>query len=84
MDSVNGGIRTTFEQVPDAPVSEFTLQMQGGAKGLIVNSTNLCLGANRVKAKFGGQNGKATTLRPALQTSCKAKGKTQQRHKRGR
>ena len=42
IDSVKGGIRNTFEAVPDAPVSKFVLEMQGGKKGLIVNSTNLC------------------------------------------
>jgi hypothetical protein len=56
--------------------------MQGGKKGLIVNSTNLCLKANRATAKFTGQNGKLSTLRPALQTGCGAKGK--KRHKPGR
>jgi hypothetical protein len=73
VDSVNGGLRTTFDTVPDAPVSEFTLEMQGGKKGLIVNSTNLCAKTNRATAKFTGQNGKATTLHPALKASCGAK-----------
>jgi hypothetical protein len=70
VDSVNGGIRTTFDASPDAPVSEFTLEMQGGKKGLIVNSTNLCASTNRVTAKFTGHNGKKATLRPALKSSC--------------
>jgi hypothetical protein len=81
VDSVNGGLRTTFETVPDAPVSEFTLQMQGGKKGLIVNSTNLCASVNRATAKFTGQNGKTSTTHPALQNSCKQSAK--RRHKRG-
>jgi hypothetical protein len=70
IDSVNGGIRNTFEVVPDAPVSEFTLTMQGGKKGLLVNSTDLCAGANRATAKFSAQNGKSLTLRPAMQSAC--------------
>ena len=37
VDSVSGGIRNTFEVVPDAPVSTFTLTMRGGSKGLLVN-----------------------------------------------
>jgi len=82
VDSVNGGLRTTFEAVPDAPVSEFTLQMQGGDKGLIVNSTNLCAKPNRALAKFTGQNGKVATLHPLMQNSCKKAGKG--RHKRHR
>ncbi len=70
IDSVNGGIRTTFETIPDAPVSRFTLQMQGGKKGLLQNSTNLCASVNRATAKFTGQNGKVKASRPALRTSC--------------
>jgi hypothetical protein len=71
VDSVNGGIRTTFENVPDAPVSEFTLDMQGGKKGLLQNSTNLCADVHRATAKFTAQNGKLATLRPAMQASCR-------------
>jgi hypothetical protein len=73
VDSINGRLRTTFEQVPDAPVSEFTLQMQGGRKGLIVNSTNLCAKSNRATAKFTAQNGRSVTLRPEMRSSCKGK-----------
>jgi hypothetical protein len=70
VDSVKGRLRTTFESVPDAPVSEFTLHMKGGAKSLVVNSENLCLKPRRAKATFTAQNGKAVTLRPTLRTSC--------------
>ena len=35
IDSVkNGRIRNTFETVPDAPVTKFVLEMQGGKEGL--------------------------------------------------
>jgi hypothetical protein len=86
IDSVNGGIRNTFDVVPDAPVETFTLDLLGGKKGLLVNSTNLCRSVNRATAKFSGQNGKAITLRPALQSSCKKprkkKAKAAARHRR--
>jgi hypothetical protein len=74
-----GGIRNTFEVVPDAPVTEFTLTMQGGKKGLLENSENLCTGTFRATAKFTAQNGKAATLHPALRSSCKGR-----RHHSGR
>lgn len=70
IDSINGGIRTTFSQVPDAPVSKFTLVMKGSAKGLLVNSTNLCARTNRAIAKFTGQNGRAHDFHPVLRSSC--------------
>jgi hypothetical protein len=82
IDSVNGGIRNTFEVVPDAPVTTFTLTMQGGKKGLLQNSTNLCTATRRATAVFTGQNGKKQTSRPPLQNACtKSRGAG---HKRGR
>jgi hypothetical protein len=70
VDSVNGGIRNTFEVVPDAPVTSFVLTMQGGKKGLLVNSTNLCAEVHRATAKFVAQNGRKRILRPAMKVSC--------------
>ena len=70
IDSVNGGIRSTFETVPDAPVETFTLTMQGGKKGLLINSTGLCAKTNRATAKFTAQNGKTLTLHPAMRSAC--------------
>lgn len=71
IDSVRGGIRTTFETVPDAPVSRFVLEMNGGRKSLLENSTDLCQAAHRVNAVFTGQNGRVATLRPLLRNSCR-------------
>jgi hypothetical protein len=65
-----GLLRTTFETVPDAPVSQFTVDLQGGKAGILVNSTGLCTRANRATAKFTAQNGKQTALHPVLQVSC--------------
>jgi hypothetical protein len=82
IDSVNGGIRNTFEIVPDAPVSTFKLIMQGGKKGLLQNSTNICASTQRATAKFSAQNGKAITLHPKMQSACgKAKRKAKRHHR---
>jgi hypothetical protein len=67
VDSLRGQVRTTFAQTPDAPVSRFTLNMQGGKKGLFVNSTNLCESAHRATVEFTGQNGKEYNSRPPLE-----------------
>jgi hypothetical protein len=81
IDSVNQGIRNTFDFVPDAPVESFTLTMQGGKKGLLINSRNLCKKTYRATAKFNAQNGKQITLRPKMQNSC---GKARKGSKRRR
>jgi hypothetical protein len=70
IDSINGGIRSTFDFVPDAPVTSFVLKMAGGQKGLLVNSTNLCADTHRATAKFNAQNGRRVTLRPPMQVKC--------------
>jgi hypothetical protein len=70
VDSVKGRLRSTFEAVPDAPVSEFILKLDGGKKGLIVNSENLCNATHRGIAKFTGQNGRRVALHPVVRSSC--------------
>ncbi|HMJ73719.1 MAG TPA: hypothetical protein VK471_10180 [Solirubrobacterales bacterium] len=73
IDSKNGGIRATFTDVPDAPLSKVLVQMQGAKKGLIVNSRNLCGKANKANAEFTGQNGKAAKANPVMEASCAKK-----------
>jgi uncharacterized repeat protein (TIGR01451 family) len=71
IDSVRGGIRTTFAAVPDAPVTKFVLSMQGGRKGLLVNSTNLCRADQRATTAFKAHNGRKRTARPIVRAGCK-------------
>jgi hypothetical protein len=84
VDSVKGRLRSTFEAAPDAPVSSFVLEMQGGKKGLFENSTNLCKSTHKAEANFTGQNGKVWNKTPELvPTACKAKAKKHSKqHKR--
>jgi len=70
IDSVHGGIRTSFESVPDAPVSKFVLTMQGAKKGLLVNSVNLCAQKNLATVKMKGQNGKDHDFNPSVKANC--------------
>jgi hypothetical protein len=81
IDSVNGGIRNTFETVPDVPVSKVVVDFQGGNKGLLENSTDLCRDSHRATAKYTGQNGKRFNYRPLMAVSCKKKKQT---HRQGR
>ncbi len=79
IDSIRGGIRASFESIPDAPVESFVINMQGGKKGLLVNSRDICAKTYRLNAEFDGQNGKEITLRPKLQAKCKATRKAKRR-----
>lgn len=71
-----GGLRNTFEVVPDAPVSKITLQLLGGKKGLLENSEELCEKRQRAFAHFVGQNAAVFDSRPLLAV----KGCEKQRH----
>lgn len=57
-------------RVPDAPVSNFTLTLDGGHKGLLQNDTNLCKHTLHVSADIAGQNGKSANQNPILSTPC--------------
>jgi hypothetical protein len=60
-----GGIRTFFDNLPDAPIERFTMILRGGRQGLLQNSSNICnqpplatvsaLGQNNIGAKFTSQ-----------------------------
>jgi hypothetical protein len=76
VDSKNGGIRTSLEETPDAPLTKAIVEMPAGKKGLVVNSTNLCAAEHRAKADLEGQNGAKRELNPLVKPSgCGAPGK---------
>jgi len=84
IDSVNGGIRATFAAVPDAPLTKAVIRMQGGRKGLIVNSRNLCKAPARARVQIAAHNGRRRTLRPKMRTSCKQKKRAKRSRHRAR
>jgi hypothetical protein len=63
-------VRNTFASVPDAPVSRFVLELQGGKKGLLQNSTNLCKTTNKATVKMDGQNGKVHDFETVVKPAC--------------
>jgi hypothetical protein len=64
-------VRTTFAQVPDAPVTSFQINLKGGKEGLLVNSANLCKATRKIDLKLTAQNGRRWDTRPVMGTSCK-------------
>jgi hypothetical protein len=58
ISSKRGGLKTVFNNVPDVPVSKFILNMRGGKKSLLVNSTNTCKAKQLAVLNMKGQNGK--------------------------
>jgi hypothetical protein len=66
-----GGIRTGFQDLPDAEISRFVLQMYGGKRGLLVNSTNICSFVPSATVKALGQNNLGRVFRSKLRGQCK-------------
>ena len=80
--SVNkaGALVTTFSTVPDAPVSTFTLQINGGKKGLLVvtgRGLNICQKKQVGNANFAAQSGDTQAGNMTLSTPCAKAAKLQ-------
>ncbi len=58
ISSQHGGLKTVFNNTPDVPLKSFILEMKGGKKSLLQNSTNLCKGPQLAILNMKGQNGK--------------------------
>jgi hypothetical protein len=72
VDSVNGGLRVRFQDIPDAPFTKLIFSAQGAKKGLFQNSTNICKGIHRATLKLDAQSGKVYDTQPALKAQCGA------------
>ena len=76
ISSKHAGLKTVFPR-PDVPVKKFILNMQGGKKSLLVNSTNTCKDKQLAVLNIKGQNGKKVkNNKYGLNiSSCPSKGK---------
>jgi hypothetical protein len=66
IDAKKARIRTTFAQVPDAPVSSFKLALFGGKRGLLEGNRDLCGARNRAIVQFNAHNGKIADSKQEL------------------
>jgi hypothetical protein len=77
------GIRVLFDNLPDAPIDRFTMTLNGGKRGLLVNSANICAAPPLATVRALGQNNVGASFSTELRGQCKAKAKVKHR-KRGR
>jgi len=54
---------TTFDDIPDAPITRFTLMIYGGKNGILAGARDICAENNRSDVVFTGQTGKVTERR---------------------
>ncbi|HST68030.1 MAG TPA: hypothetical protein VLI94_00040, partial [Solirubrobacterales bacterium] len=75
IDTKGKRIRTTFANVPDAPVSRFEINLAGGKRGLLVNNRNICAKKQKAKVRMVAHNGRPFVRTQVVKTSCKGKPK---------
>jgi hypothetical protein len=82
IDSFKQRLRATIKNAPDAIVSRVVVKMQGGRKGLFVNSRNLCASKNRAELNLTAHSTKKLKRRPLVKPmGCKGKRRHRQRHR---
>lgn len=70
---------TTFPQVPDAQVSKFTMQINGGRKGILVVTRtrkakiDICRAPQTAAIQTNGHNGKHADYNTTIKTPCNTK-----------
>jgi hypothetical protein len=75
IDSRRGGLRATFDVVPDAPVTRFALTMKGGKRGILVNAEDVCAHPQQALARFVAHDNAGWIEHPALRAECGRRGK---------
>jgi hypothetical protein len=72
----SGKLVNTFDNVPDAPVSSFNLNINGGSTGILAvtrtrkGKINLCAGRHIAEADIDGQNSRRSDLDVVMKTPC--------------
>ena len=84
VDSTKGRVRTTFESVPDAPISRIVVDLVGGHRGLLQNSERICRTKKKADTKMTGQNGVVSKAKTRLLTACSGSKRSKRNHRNGR
>jgi hypothetical protein len=74
-DSAFTGSRivTRFTGLPDAPLSSFVLTINGGSKGILKTTRNLCSKKNTANFALGAQNGRVRNATARAAVTCPKK-----------
>ncbi len=78
----HGGIRTFFDQLPDAPIDFFKMTLRGGRHGLLQNSLNICAAPPLATVSALGQNNIGARFSSVLRGQCGKKKKSKKAKRR--
>jgi hypothetical protein len=76
----DGGVRAYFTNLPDAPITRFTMLMRGGRQGLFTNSVDVCARPPLASVRALGQNNSGAIFSSVLRGRCRKK---QHHHNQG-
>jgi hypothetical protein len=81
IDSFKGGLRGTFNTIPDAPVSKFVMTLRGGKHGTIQNSEDVCAATGQSTLRFSAHNRLGLKGHLGMEVPCGkgSKGKSKQK-----
>ncbi len=79
-----GGIRALFDNLPDAPIERFAMTLDGGKRGLLVNSANICKVPPLATVRALGQNNLGAVFTTELRGQCEGKHRSDGDHTRRR
>jgi hypothetical protein len=77
-----GGISAFFAGLPDEPVDRFVMVLNGGKRGLLQNSANICVTPPEATVKALGQTNLGAAFSTVLRGKCGGKGKSHKRRAR--
>lgn len=67
---VGNRLVSTFENIPDAPISTFQLRIDGGKNGILAAVSNICAKRQVADAAFLGQSGRQAAAKPTMALPC--------------
>jgi hypothetical protein len=70
IDAVHKRLRASFKGIPDAPMTRFALNLDGGHRGLLVNTVDLCRSRPRMSGQVNSHNGRHKNVRPFVKVAC--------------
>lgn len=81
-----GGIQAFFDNLPDAPIERFVMKLNGGKRGLLTNSVDVCAVPPFAEVRAVAQNNRGAIFRSLLHSrTCQKRAKTKHGHgKHGR
>ncbi len=85
-----GKLVNTFNNVPDAPITQFNLDMAGGKNGILAvtrtrkSKINVCASRQVAEVDMGGQNGRRHDFDTRIKTPCAKSAKKTKKAKRSK